>query len=523
MRLVSRMLLLSILLIHVSYAYCQDKFDPAARAKTIAPFIDEQTLVVAHADLSRVKVDALVDKLVEITQTKEDSLEPRKTIDSMLSSFLKLGGKDVYAVFSLEDYPPKSSESMPFSFIVPLPEGVKISGMSSQTPGKIFSIAASVIELAPSLFGGIERWQGAWFVGNKDTLERLKKNKPDPRPELAQAFEAAGDTAFQILLLPPKYSRRVIEEIMPTLPSEIGGGPSTTITDGLLWAALSVDMPPKPAIRLTIQSKDTGAARKLQSNWEELYNKVVLEDKDFRRDVPKAVEVMKMLTPQAQGDRLSIALDEANIDFLGKALVMPALGDAKQNAQRVASMNNLREIAVAMNMYESQNKSLPAPANYDKSGKPLLSWRVHILPFIGQQKLYEQFHLDEPWDSDHNKKLVAEMPVIYKSPKSTILDKGRTNYLLPTGKDTLYTGREGPKLKEIKNAAKTILVVEADDEHAVVWTKPDDLQFNAEKPWTGLKGTYSNGFLAVYCDGHVESMSYENSENMILHQFAPQK
>jgi len=85
----------------------------------------------------------------------------------------------------------------------------------------------------------------------------------------------------------------------------------------------------------------------------------------------------------------------------------------KQAAARANSTNNLKQMGLAMHNYMDVNKSFPAHAVYSKDGKPLLSWRVMILPYIEQDALYRQFKLDEPWDSDHNKKLMAQMPKIY--------------------------------------------------------------------------------------------------------------
>ena len=73
----------------------------------------------------------------------------------------------------------------------------------------------------------------------------------------------------------------------------------------------------------------------------------------------------------------------------------------------------------------------PAHANYNESGKPLLSWRVHILPYLEAGHLYEQFHLDEPWDSEHNRQLIAKMPTSYLDPSSPkyTAEMGHTHYL----------------------------------------------------------------------------------------------
>jgi len=62
------------------------------------------------------------------------------------------------------------------------------------------------------------------------------------------------------------------------------------------------------------------------------------------------------------------------------------------------SMNNLRHIALGMWNYYDACKHFPSPASHDRGGKPLLSWRVQLLPYLEENGLYRQFHLDEPWD-----------------------------------------------------------------------------------------------------------------------------
>ena len=82
------------------------------------------------------------------------------------------------------------------------------------------------------------------------------------------------------------------------------------------------------------------------------------------------------------------------------------------------SMGRMKLINLAMLSYENSQGAFPPRAIFDKSGKPLLSWRVQILPYIEEARLYEEFHRDEPWDSDHNKKLIPRMPKIYAAPDS---------------------------------------------------------------------------------------------------------
>src|SRR6516165_4525732 len=90
-----------------------------------------------------------------------------------------------------------------------------------------------------------------------------------------------------------------------------------------------------------------------------------------------------------------------------------AVGRAREEARAAQCVCNLACLEVALRNYESTYGFLPPAAIADADGSPLLSWRVAILPFIEQDGLYKQIKLDEPWDSEHNKKLIAQMPEIY--------------------------------------------------------------------------------------------------------------
>ena len=110
------------------------------------------------------------------------------------------------------------------------------------------------------------------------------------------------------------------------------------------------------------------------------------------------------------------------------------------------------------------------------------------------------------------------MPAVYRSSGSKLSDKGRTNYLLPLGKETLFpSGKEGRSLKEVANPL--IAVVEVDDKQAVVWTKPEDLAFDAENPLNGLGRLFDDGFNAAFSDGHLEFIRSETDVKIVRGQF----
>ena len=137
----------------------------------------------------------------------------------------------------------------------------------------------------------LEKVDGAIFAGSKAALARFRTGKPAPRPEVAQAFAAAGDTAAQLLLLPTADIRRVIKEMIPTLPAAVGGGPSTTITRGFLWAAVGVDGPPTASLRVVIQSRDAGSADSLHALLEK-FSRALAQAKQVRRSVPNADKLL---------------------------------------------------------------------------------------------------------------------------------------------------------------------------------------------------------------------------------------
>jgi hypothetical protein len=170
---------------------------------------------------------------------------------------------------------------------------------------------------------------------------------------------------------------------------------------------------------------------------------------------------------------------------------------------RMVGMNNLKQIGIAMLNYHEDKKTLPPAYTVDKNGKPLLSWRVLILPYVENVQLYEQFHLDEPWDSAHNKPLIARMPDVYRAPGSKA-GPGKTNYLTVRGKDTIFPGAEKISLSQIKDGlSNTIMVVEAADSAAVEWTRPDDFVPDPKEPTKGLVGLRPGGFLAAMADASV--------------------
>lgn len=205
------------------------------------------------------------------------------------------------------------------------------------------------------------------------------------------------------------------------------------------------------------------------------------------------------------------------------ALLLPAVQAAREAARRAQSSNNMKQLGLGLHIYHDAMKKFPAPAITDKSGRPLLSWRVALLPFLEEQALYEQFHLDEPWDSEHNRQLIAKMPAVFQNPNSpTPLAEGLTNYLLVTGPGALFSLTK-PRLAECTDGlSNTIVMVEADADQAVEWTRPADLETSSENPLQGLGGLRPNGFNALFGDGSVQFIASSIDADILRALFSAQ-
>jgi hypothetical protein len=201
------------------------------------------------------------------------------------------------------------------------------------------------------------------------------------------------------------------------------------------------------------------------------------------------------------------------------ALLLPAVQSAREAARRAQSMNNLKQIALAMHNYADTHGGFPPAYVADKDGKPLLSWRVLILPYLEQQALYEQFRLDEPWDSEHNKKLSETAIAVYHDPNGPPTP-WMTNYLTVRGEDTAFPGKEGIKFAQITDGtSNTIMLVEVNNSQAVPWAKPADFEPNQQNPLAGLVGLRPGGFLAAFCDGSVRFISATTDPQVLKAMF----
>jgi prepilin-type processing-associated H-X9-DG protein len=461
--------------------------DPKAAA--IAPFVDANVLAVGRLDLVKLDVDRLVHRLVP---DQEHAGEISQAVSPWIGALRKTGAREIYVLLILPEILTPGASLPPV--VVPLAQGAEAAAIGQLLCG-----------------GGATKPSVAWptcatihnavFAGSNEALERIRRITAVARPELSAAWTTLGDTGAELLLIPSPESRRVIEEMLPNLPKELGGGPITTISQGLSWAAVGLNADPEPQVRMVLQGKDAAAAKTINELGKSLLQ-YLRQMPAGAPDAPSFGQLADDLKIEAGEDRITLALDAQKASKWATAMIAPVRG----SATRTQCVNNLKQIALAMHIYHDRHNGFPPAYTVDKAGKPLLSWRVLILPYLEQEALYKEFHLDEPWDSPHNRALIERIPTVYRCPSvvSRRADTGKTTYLTPRGKSTIFAGPESTRISKVTDGtSNTILVVDAAGSHAVEWTKPDDWDVQAGLDLKVLFGNHPEGTNFAFADGSV--------------------
>ncbi|MHB8969423.1 MAG: DUF1559 domain-containing protein [Pirellulaceae bacterium] len=498
---ISRFHCLLPMLILISITCLSNMFASDSSFAVVAPLVDDQTFLVGRLDVQKLPLDkvqtrltAIVDKISGDPSGVQNMTPIVSHIQQVRTAFLEAGGQEVFVLVSTS-YAPAPT---PF-FVVTCAE-----------PGKLDAVQSFVKQLldaSPEKLAVRKHGDRSLLIGQPRTLELLDSLKTEPRAEVTAAANAIAEAPIQLLITPSADQHRVLRETMPNFPQPWDKITGQVVSDGFQWGVLTLEATPTLKANLVIESKDPPSAEQL--------NTVVATSLDalaqlpiVQQAVPQAGQLLKLLTPTVQDKRLIVSVSEDNetLQAISQPLVA-AITAARQNARQAQSINNLKQIGLAMHMYYDKHKRFPPAASYDAAGKPLLSWRVHILPFLDQQVLYNQFKLDEPWDSEHNKKLAETIPVQYLDPAAN-LQPGLTTYLVPTGEGTVFGGKESLRLADIfDGASNTIMVVNASPDRAVIWTKPEDLVVKEEAPLTGLVSEARQQFETTFCDGSVRKLS----------------
>jgi prepilin-type processing-associated H-X9-DG protein len=361
------------------------------------------------------------------------------------------------------------------------------------------------------------------LVGMKSTIARYTAFNASPRDILLDPLaKLVGDGAIAAAVFCPGPDyRRVTRELWPQLPGVLAPL-RAELVDEWLYIEAAINSPPDPRPRLTLQAKDAASAEVFAKLWRDLPVAVTQfggndQSRQFAKEAARLF--VDSMPADVQGARATVRIptDERQLTKLSE-MFADATDKSQQVYLRKHRLVQFKNMATSMLIFESEHRHFPT-AICDKDGRPLLSWRVAILPNIGQKALYDEFHLDEPWDSPHNKPLVAKMPDVFvdsDSKLSQAAQDGKTTYQLPVGPQTIFFDNNGTKVSQITDGLqRTILIVEVEPSRAVEWTRPSDWEVELDNPKAGLvrdRGVVT----AAYADGHVELLNLDKTSDKQL-------
>ena len=321
------------------------------------------------------------------------------------------------------------------------------------------------------------------------------------------ALEATKEFPVQCAMLLPDYVHKTFKEIKPELPETLGGGSAEWLLDGAKWISVGVDTE-KATAKIVIQSGSEESAKTFTKNLPKLLRTIVTKSVPDKESSLALTVLLGMIKPERTGDRVVVSLtDDENNQTLLQFGAMVASSIMTPISASTTS-NRLRQFALGFHNYESAYRAFPTYLNMAKTkAKSGLSWRVHILPFIGFTELYQEFKIDEAWDSPHNIKLLPKMPNIY-SPIADIneteeLKPYHTTYVAPVGSKTVFGQDEPMQFRNITDGtSNTIAFVELKREHAIPWTSPEEYPFDESNPTAKLRNYNGKTVIALF-DGAV--------------------
>ena len=329
-----------------------------------------------------------------------------------------------------------------------------------------------------------------------------------------QALDDPNGAPLQVAVVPPNYLRRAFEELAPELPAFLGGGPSQVLTEGVQWLRLSFD-PSELKGRLLVHSTSAPAAAALAKHFPHMLDGLIDQAGPKLEPFKTALKNSGLLQPEQQSSQLVVPLEDNEARQLF-ALLKRAAQEGEARVATNQSLDNLKQLALSVHNYFDANQSFPPDAKArGKDGRSGLSWRVHILPYVGYAELYREFKLDEPWDSPHNIKLLRVMPPVFapvlRLGESSRVEAYHTLYAAPVGEQTIFGGEEPVKFQSITDgASNTIMFVELAPEHAIPWTSPEDYRYDPENPAAKLYSRDGKA-LTAYADGSVRTLRIDNS------------
>lgn len=478
---------------------------PAANAgsndwvKQIAPFLDDTTVAVVHIDWPNRDLLAIRHE-AKASGADMSFFEEPQLLSVTESPELAKGVSEIVFLqqFTTEEF---NGESYPVKLITTL-----FHTTGDVPDEKLAQIILGLDEATPpEVVKAMLARRDEWFAVSmaKKVLDRIRDQQPADTTALEAAVASVGPAPVQLFNVMDERKRKLLIEdgMIP------GGQIAKYYLDKINFIAIAAAYADGAKLNVVVDTKNKEDAQELY-DWAEL----TTNPKSLPPEVPPAlVELLrKHLLPKLNENQLSISVGPEQVAEI-RSFVEPMLEQARKSHEKMQASNNLKQIGLAFhNFFDTFHRFPPLPNRDGKQPeKPLLSWRVYLLPYLEQNALYDQFHLDEPWDSEHNLKLAQHMPECYVDPKHPVDDPTKTTYVVPSGENAFYTPGKTIGFADITDGtSNTIMLLNVSPKEAVVWTKPDEWDYDPQNPFRGLTDLDPEGeFMATLVDGSVQIFS----------------
>ncbi|HIF00004.1 MAG TPA: DUF1559 domain-containing protein [Fuerstia sp.] len=360
-------------------------------------------------------------------------------------------------------------------------------------------------------------------VGAEEFVKQASSFTTAPSGIDAELF--AGDSAIQIVFSPSnpdaifRHSQAIIPPVGPPAALELARHFLATAKGASLGFDLTSDLGFSMAARCSNAAAAQQMVKLLQASTEESKAQAEAQMSQLPPMLAPLMTLNKTLTDsqkiEADGDICKVSMlapgggDQiaAFIPML-PMMIGPMMQQAQSAAQAAQPQDNLKNMGLALHNFHDLYGRFPKSTSRNESGDALLSWRVHLLPFLGHEDLYDQFALEEPWDSTTNRPLAEQMPDVFRTDNAG-LQPGHTVYQVPVGPGAAFEEGKELRIRDFTDGtSNTILLVEVATDRAVVWTQPGDFAFDPDNPGDGLGGDGSDGFRAVFVDGSVQTVTH---------------
>ncbi len=420
------------------------------------PFLESSSMMLADIDLEKVDFAAIASWLNEVAGTP-DSIGDVETMNGFLASLRGAGVSHVYVTAATRS---------------PI-DGGPIVIIPCQNPPVVSGLATALTQQAPE--GPPQKvhvGDKVVVVGPAAAVDRVVARQGAERPDLILPTKANDLLDHTIVISLPTEARKELSALWPVelslapLPEPIF---PRQIASDILRIAVTFRLPPEPEMMVRIETANASAADRVKG----------------------LIDNALTMTGELKS-LIEVNVDVANVNLVATPdaffQIVSAVGaPAREKAMQMRKSNSMKQIMLAFHNYASNEKELPPRVFTDSEGRPLMSWRIAILPYIDQQALYRELRLDQAWDSEDNRQLTSMLIMTYCDDLEPSV---KTTIRTPVFPGSLWDGDGPPKtFRDVQDGlSNTIAIIDAPPSAAIDWANPEPWILSKDDPMSDVFG-----------------------------------